>query len=369
MIFTNHTPYPAVSLSSIGQDNNRYRSVILRIKYAFNTKNDKGMWQLKIADEQDKLRNEEVFYENNTNASIRFTDDDMIPYKPHADLIVNAFTHSKTPQKSWLCGVLAERYFKIDGEEKLKSQTLAKQWLKVWGKRHWKKDNSRWNLSDGQLGRKISTRYENAYGGSIPNIKYNPDNPKSEKKYLQSFSTNPVGIGSIHPNLMKKDGTWQAPQIESMYEPIEEAEKVYMPQGFGAISRAWEPRISLFGTFDKTWEKQWVAGKHVKMADSFDETYYNVAHPNLQLEGYFRGGDVIILHGLLTGDANQGFMVPKLYFNLEYELEEKKTTYLEIDTIVVDILDDDIKNNAVYVSYRKRIPYYHDIEEFSIVQW
>jgi hypothetical protein len=174
---------------------------------------------------------------------------------------------------------------------------------------------------------------------------------------------NPVGVGVTHKVFLDKDETFRAPQIESMTEPLEKPNMSCMPQGFGFIGRSWKPRIDYAGTFDEKWIKE----KHPIMPDDFQEQHNNAAHPDLQIKGYFEPYDRVTLHNLVKDRYMQSFEIPNFHFKGSIEDNFKiQTFYLDIDTVIVDILDDDMQKNALYISYRSRTPIYEGINECKL---
>lgn len=103
------------------------------------------------------------------------------------------------------------------------------------------------------------------------------------------------------------------------------------------------------------------------MPDDYKEEHNNAAHPNLQLKGYFQVGDSIVLHKLLLGRETQAFQIPGMYFKGKYHLDKEELPfYLEMDTVIVDVLEDNMKDNAIYISYRKRVPYSNKVDKVSL---
>ena len=71
---------------------------------------------------------------------------------------------------------------------------------------------------------------------------------------------------------------------------------------------------------------------------------------------------VLSLNGL-----TQAFQIPGFYFKGAVHLNEQEAPFmLDIDTIIVDILDDRMTHNALYLSYRARVPYIEEIEKVSL---
>jgi hypothetical protein len=356
MLFENHTPFPAIAWLNVDNQGKEYSSTVVRVKYLFDTMDEEGIWTLKLDPDQGELFGEDMFYEDDMEASVQY-ESDYVAYKPYADLIVNAYAHTPEPRDFWTCGVKAIRYTN-DTQEAI---TLVEQWLKVYGKRYWQDNITGWGVGKAKPTKKVSLRYENAFGGVVldPNLDKEDDNA-----YVEYYDSNPVGKGVIHKILAKK-GNIELPQIEAVNDPVVKPYTPYVPQGLGFIHRSWHPRRILAGTFDKKWEQY----KHPLMPDDYQETHNNAAHPNLQLKekGYFQVGDIIVLHKLLLGKETQAFQIPGIYFKPKYHLDKEELPYyLEIDTVIVDILEDNIKDNAIYISYRKRVHYSNKVEKISL---
>jgi hypothetical protein len=356
MLFENHTPFPAIAWLSVDKEGKEYSSTVVRVKYLFDVMDDEGLWTLKLDPDQEELFGEDMFYEDNMEASVQY-ESDYVAYKPHADLVVNAYAHTPNPREFWTCGVKAVRYTKEAQEPTL----LVEQWLKVYGKRYWQDNITGWGVGKAEPTSKVSLRYENAFGGIVLDPKLDKDD---ENAYVEYYEPNPIGKGLIH-KILEKEGNIALPQIEALDDPVKKPHIPYAPQGLGFIHRSWQPRRQMAGTFDA----QWTQHKHPLMPDDYQETYNNAAHPSLQLKekGYFQVGDSIVLHKLLLGKETQAFQIPGIYFKPTYHIDKEALPfYLEIDTVIVDVLEDNIKDNAIYISYRNRVPYASKVDKISL---
>lgn len=355
MQFENYTTFPAMSWITWDNKGNEYVSIVGRIKYLLDTMDSDGRWSLVLDSDQGDLFDADIFYDDDMDASVRF-ESDLVAYKPHADLIVNCHAHASIDRAFWECDVKAIRY--TDG--RAESQTLLSKHLKVYGERAWKDNLMGWGIGVAKPTNKVPIRYENAFGGTIPNPEYKDD---TQDEYLEYYESNPVGKGLIHASLLEH-GNIPMPQIESINDPVTDSQEKYTPQGLGFIPRTWIPRLSLAGTFDD----EWLENKHPVMPDDYKERYNNAAHPDLQLRsGYFEGGDIIMLKSLLIGAETQSLVIPDIELISMYHIGGKEMPFdLKIDTIVVDILHDDIKQNAVYVSYRARTRYTNKLDKVSL---
>ena len=361
MHFQNYTPFPAMGWKSADKHNHRYISTVARVKYLFDTVDDKGLWSLKLDPNQGELFGKDMFYdeENIEFSSVRF-ESDYVVYKPHADLVVNAFAHSTEPLKEWRCGVKVLRPTDIEEEPYL---TLLEKWLRVHGERYIQDDVIGTSFTTSTKATKIPIRYEFANGGTVKNPDYDPQHPNEKKPFLRYATYNPVGVGVYHKSMLETNTPLRAPQIEAMNESLNKVNLQNPPQGFGFIGRSWQPRIQKAGTFDEKWSKE----KHPVMPNDYQEAYNNAAHPDLQLEGYFEPFDKIIFHNLVKDRYEQSFTIPNFYFKVEVEeVFASEPYFLDIDTVVVDLMEDNMTKNAVYISYRKRIPAGENVQQANL---
>ncbi len=358
MVFENPTPFPAMGWLSWDNQRKEYASVVLRIKYLFDTMDEAGLWTLKLDPDQGELFGEEIFSEDNLEASLRF-ESDFVPFKPAADLILNVFSYSATARESWKCGVKVVRYTEDNREA---PQTLVEQWVRVYGERYWKDNVTGWGIGTITPTTKVPLRYEVAFGGSV--LDPHTTEESEEATYLLYDEYNPVGRGWLHKD-MDRSQPISMPQIEVIDDPVIKAYTSYRPAGFGAIHRSWLPRRSYSGTFDEAW----LAQKHPVMPDDFEERFNQAAHPALQLsEGeYFQGGDTLILHRLLTGIETQAVVLPDFHITGHYEFAGEYLPFgLQIDTVIVDALSEEMEENVLYVSYRARVPYSQSVEKVAL---
>ncbi|MCF6244401.1 MAG: DUF2169 domain-containing protein [Sulfurovum sp.] len=357
MDFKNYTPFPAIGWPTMVYDENLYLSMVVRVKYLFDSVDKNGFWSLKLDPKQGDLFGQDIFYNEDDihHSSIRF-ESDYVSYKPHADLIINAYAHASVPLPEWECGVKVLRKHKYADEQP--PTVLLEKWLNVRGERNIQEDLVGFSFTKSKESQKVALRYENANGGMIENPKYTANTPSSEQQYLIYNPYNPIGVGVVDKIFLEKETLFRAPQIESVQEPINKPNMPNPPEGFGFIGRSWKPRIDYAGTFDDTWIKE----RHPFMPDDYKEEYNNAAHPDLQLKGYFEPYDKIIFYNLVKDRYEQSFNIPNFHFkgSIDYNFKQHPF-YLNIDTVIVDILDEDMQNNAVYVSYRTRIPSSKDV--------
>ena len=355
MEVVNHTPFPAIGWPNLNKDNQEYITTILRVKYLFDKVDDEGQWSLKLDPEQGELFMKDVYYDEDiVNSSVRF-ESDFVTYKPQADLIINAHAHSPVPAREWRCGV---KVLRPTESNKLPFETLIEKWLRVRGERYIQQDVIGFSFTSSKESRKVPLRYEYANGGHIVNPDFDKEHDDPKKEFLIYALYNPVGVGVVHKAQFLDDTPQRAPQIESMNESIDKPNMPNPAQGFGFIVRTWHPRVNYVGTFT---EEQ-LQKKEPCLPKDFQEIYYNAAHPDLQLKSYFKPDDKVILYNLSKDKWEYSFKIPNFYFKTQIEdFLDSNPIFLDIDTVIVDILEDDMAKNAIYISYRTRMPASKDI--------
>jgi hypothetical protein len=104
--------------------------------------------------------------------------------------------------------------------------------------------------------------------------------------------------------------------------------------GLGPIPGGWKCRARFAGTYDECWKEiQWPL-----LPSDFDYEFYNVAHPALRNQGYFRGDEVVSVVGLSGDPIN--FRLPA-NSNPLLELDALRSTNnyfatFNLDTIEID---------------------------------
>jgi uncharacterized protein YjbI with pentapeptide repeats len=95
------------------------------------------------------------------------------------------------------------------------------------------------------------------------------------------------GIGKLE----QEDGSeiWPLPNIEDPAMRIAHPDHKPAPAGFGPLNAGWQFRNQKLGTYNKHWLEQ----KWPWFPDDFDPTYFNAAHPSLQLDRYLVGNETL----------------------------------------------------------------------------
>ncbi|MCA9192400.1 MAG: DUF2169 domain-containing protein [Planctomycetales bacterium] len=199
-------------------------------------------------------------YSDKPGCSVLISESDLVPIKHKIDVFINgnAVASAGVAKQQWECGL------SIGGNTRLSlSVTGPRQW--VYGML------TGWQLSRPDSTKIVSLDYSNCFGGVV----VEPGGTRL------SFEENPIGCGFTTRSLRRSNReSVRAPQIETPSEPINEIERNYRPVCFAPIPKAWPQRLKMAGTYDDNWIKdRWPNWPH-----DFDATYFNAAHPDLQLD-------------------------------------------------------------------------------------
>ncbi len=190
---------------------------------------------------------------------------DLAAFKPATDIVIQGHARSfgSAPAVQWIAGLALGPLVKA---------------VRVTGPRAWEKSLlGFWKLGVPQAATEIPLQYELAYGG------YYPD-PRDADQIVQ-YDANPAGCGFVSKERMRLNTPIAAPQIEDPHQPIKDLNSSYMPQGFGPISRLWQPRLARAGTYGA----QWRTDHYPDLPPDFSNTFYNGAHPDLVWRGAAAG--------------------------------------------------------------------------------
>ncbi|MDD5053600.1 MAG: DUF2169 domain-containing protein [Sulfuricurvum sp.] len=347
----NHQPFPSLAWETYDQNNLRYISTLCRVKLKFHPTKQTGEWELRPDPEQGDLFGEDIFYSDNEEEVI--FESDYIPYKPKADLILNAIarTPNNVPMPSWICGI------KIVSQN---NKVIIEKYLRVYGERYWRRQaiTGIWHLDKEPLScTQLPIRYGNSYGGKILIT-----DEKGNQTALAREETNPIGCGLLHKK--HPDKIVKAPQIEAIFDPITAPYTHLSPQGFGFIHRSWKSRLDKAGNYDEAW----LNDHHPQLPHDFKPEFYQGSNSDMILDDYLMPNSMIELTNLLPGDSIQTFKLPNIeiisQFHFNTGIVEKE---MNIDTVVIDIREDNETKWAVYISYRNRQLIEENIEKTIFV--
>lgn len=337
-------------------------------------------------------------------SSVR-TESDLAPFKPRCDVVLIGSAHSPTgrPTREVVVGVDIDRgnrpihshRLRVHGERDLLRRDAVDRgaaaivWLATAGV----VEAPEWYLSEPEPFSECQLRYELAFGGEsriapedeeadrVAEVhrladdarQRHPDGAAAPVAH-EVCVLNPVGRGFVEDWHVKatRASRYPAPRIEADGFPFTPelfhalvhgraqsgSDKGLTPQGFGFITKAWQPRLKLAGTYDDIWRTEhWP-----NLPRDFDMAFWNGAHPSMQCD-YLRGGETVTLTNLLPRDAPgthalpaatiARLRLPVVDLALRLELEDGRTTYgsMPIDTLTLDL-----EAMVVHIVWRMRVP-------------
>lgn len=348
MEFCNMTPFPCLAFEAIDQHDQQFHVVVMRATFDIVPNEE-----LKLAEEQQPLALSDDYF-GEINRSSVMQESDLSPYKPKCDVIVigSAYAPSGKPAPRFEAGI------RITG-----SVTLDKK-LTINGPRFWEKRGSGWTLTEPTSIDSLPLQYEYAYGGECRINKedsaakqvedkfhltpdqrqQHPEGPELAPVAHTACEQNPVGIGFAEPWYLEaiQPDRIPAPQIESSIDPIQEFGKQYGPQGLGTITKSWNQRLKLAGTYDEAWLKD----KWPGLPNDLDFAYWNCAHPDMQVP-YLKGDELFEL-GNLTPQGSLKFQLSGQLISIAaaYEGGEEELIPARFDTVIIE--PDSLKVSLVW---------------------
>jgi hypothetical protein len=208
----NETPFEYLAFESVDPQLSEFWVLVLRGTFRIVPNAT-----LELAETQHPMVEGDVF-RGEPNASSLLMECDIAPFKKRSDVMVNAIAHAPAgrPSPRW--------------PVRLRVGSLDKT-LHVTGPRRWIKNGRGYHLEAPEPCSSVPLDYEHAFGGVF----------QRASGQLEVFEQNPVGLGFVPAGEAPHEETLRAPQIESPDDPIVEMGRLHEPQGFGPITRSWEP--------------------------------------------------------------------------------------------------------------------------------
>ena len=182
---------------------------------------------------------------------------------------------------------------------------------------------------------KLPVVYERALGGTVTGPSRYSADPR-----------NPVGIG--HAGARSADGAVVSGEANVAY-----ANGRHDVAGFGFVSRQWQPRLALAGTYGEAWQ----VNRWPLLPNDFDPAYFQGAPPDQQ-SSLIHGGEVVDLENL-TPNCHWRFTLPTLQVPVHCHYADRIVgTALRMDTVVIepDLLRVTLKARVKVPVHRKRPP-------------
>lgn len=207
---------------------------------------------------------------------------DLIPFKPFADITLKATLQSSEPAEF------------ITGEIHIGDVSAS---IRGCGSRYWYYDRG-WKLSTPKPISELSLCYTKSSGGRYIG---DPDGRVDPR--------NPIGSGVIDSEYTPQTLDIPAPQIDSIAAPISlDPTKPAIPQGVGPIPPWWEDRQQYVGTYDDEWAEK----VHPRLPQDFDYRHYQVAPKELILGHYLLPGMELQTKGFRPNGKDFTVQIPDI---------------------------------------------------------
>ena len=168
----------------------------------------------------------------------------------------------------------------------------ARASFRVFGDREWQSALGATRISRPRPFERIRLRYEACAGGtdSTPSAEkdcgYDPRNPVG--RGFRSARTQLVLDASPLPNFERADALIRTPDDRPAPAPV------------GFVAPGWQPRAAFAGTYDDAWTDS----RSPLLPSDFDARFFDVAPPELTVEGRLRGDE----HGAALGVSPYGLV-------------------------------------------------------------
>jgi len=246
-------------------------------------------------------------YENDDEATgSSFYESDFAYFKPRTDLLLTGKCYSANKQPVPASSVT----FQVGNKSKT---------LNVYGNRYWQ---GLMNYSDPKPFTEMDLRYENCFGG-------------------EGYKKNPVGKGFGKEETELGSKVYSLPNIENPNQLIRLPGDRPEPAGFGSLGKMWQQRTSKLGTYKGNWLKE----RWPWFPKDFDWSYYNVAPPDMQVEGYLKGDEKLFFENLHPTYSKYHSQLPglriRLFVNALDKTKQNETNFKEVkinlDTLWIDM--------------------------------
>lgn len=345
----NQTPFPSQYFQMMDVMDQVFHVVVLRQTFDLQQLDENSTPIL--AQFQDPLCTEDQFYDRPDNSSL-IQESDLAPFKPRCDLLFNhvtAYAPTDKPLPSWPIRVQLGDWQKM---------------LTVTGPRYLERTlTGGWTLTPPQPSSQMDIRYEHAWGGTCRIPVNAPSDDAAEQ--LWPYPANTVGCGFAPKDWLKLSqvADVDAPQIEPFKQPFTEqhaARQDYPVAGLGAISRWWQPRLQLAGTYDEFWKQS----RWPRLPEDFEFDYWNCAPEDQQIP-YPTGGEEVVLHGLRP-EGELRFQLPTRPVTLLLHLEAGVPLLkpMAIDTVIFNL-----KTMRLSLVYRAVVAAAADVAAMDIGLW
>lgn len=262
--------------------------------------------------------------------SALITEQDIAPLKPKTDLIIRG--SARSPQ--------AEP--RTDWPVTIEIPDVLHYSFHVRGPATWFKPMLRWKLSAPDPVTVVPLTYDLAYGGRC-----------GTDDAVVHFEQNPAGRGFMTDSALVTVESFAAPQIGLLADFMAATPTHAMTVcGTMPLAKAWLPRRSFAGTFDAAWERD----RHPRMPLNYDLTFWNAAHPRLQVTPHLTGDEVIRLSGMSHDHATVDVGLPGARLAVRSTSEPSADLIpMNLDTIDLDVEKIDTGQITLTLLWRAKV--------------
>ena len=265
---------------------------------------------------------------------------DIAPAKPKTDLIIRATARSfqAKPRRDWPVTISIPDRLHYG--------------FHVRGPSRWVKSMLRWKLTQPDPVTDVPLTYAFAYGGKC-----------HEGDTTLYHDRNPAGMGFMTETAAQELDSWLAPQIGLLAEFMDAKPFVPMAvQGAMPIAKAWYPRRSAAGTFDKSWEQD----RHPRMPLDYDLAFWNVAPRRLQIGPYLEGNEIVEIAGVSHKRELVTLRLPGAKLALRsLSSPSEPPLVLHLDTVDIDVEKMDDGCATLVLLWRALVP---DRDRFAVAE-
>lgn len=240
---------------------------------------------------------------------------DLVPLKRRCDVVLDATAHAPAgkPVTELPVGV--------------KVGSVSKQFLAV-GERVWKRGALTTSSTRPQPFTSMPLHYGHAFGGS-PRRKLKQDGTTVQDTYLP----NPIGTGYAPDASDDIVDNMPLPCTEDFRDRVTSPSGAYDPLAFGPIGRHWSPRQRYAGTYDDEWRQT----TSPLLPRDFDETFFQCAPPDQQMD-FPVGGEPVALHHLVPGQPLVTFELPRpeLIVKVLFRNQTAEELLPVVDTVFIE---------------------------------
>jgi len=252
------------------------------------------------------------YYDERKGGSVKF-ESDIVPFKPRTDIVLvgKAYAPGGNPAP-WVDAAL-----RVGPVSKV---------LRIFGERKWICDGKKLTgtMTPPLPFRAMDLVPGKAFGGM-------------DMKTGGICGENPEGRGYFDQEIVEDPEKAFLPNIEDPKSLIRHWKDHPRPAGFGVVGKGCLPRRGYLGTYDEKWRKERCPEPPV----DFRPDFYNFAQADLQVEGYLRGDEEVLLLNL-TPEGKTAFRLPGLRPGVTIERTEgwgghssKETPEMRLDTLCI----------------------------------